>query len=57
MHSLFIKAQCLIYASVNNAIIGSDHGLSPPSRQTIIWANACVLLIELLGIELGEIKI
>ena len=36
-------------------IIGSDNGLSPGRRQTIIWTNDGVLLIELLRIKLIEI--
>ena len=38
-------------------IIGSDNGLSPGRRQAIIWTNARILLIGLLGIKLGEILI
>ena len=38
-------------------IIGSDNGLSPGRRQTIIWTNAGILLIGLLGINSSEIFI
>ena len=31
------------------SIIGSDNGLSPDRRQTIIWTNAGILLIGTLG--------
>ena len=31
-----------VYASVNQAIIGSDNGLSPVWCQAIIWTNACL---------------
>ena len=33
----------------NLVIIGSDNGLSPGWCQSIIWTNAGILLIELLG--------
>ena len=36
-------------------IIGSDNGLSPGRRQTIIWTNAGILLIRTLGINFSEI--
>ena len=40
-------------------IIGSDNGLSPGRRQAIIWTNAGILLIRILGTNfiefLGEI--
>ena len=39
------------------AIIGSDNGLSPGRRQTIIWTNAGILLIEHLGTNFSEILI
>ena len=43
---------------VNLTIIGSDNGLSPGRRQaTIIWTNAGILLIGLLGTNLSEILI
>ena len=36
---------------------GSDNGLSPGRRQTIIWTNAGILLIGLLGTNFSEILI
>ena len=36
-------------------IFGSDNGLSPGRRQTIIWTNAGISLIGPLGINLTEI--
>ena len=39
------------------AIIGSDNGLSPGRRQAIIWTNAGILLIELLGTNFSEILV
>ena len=36
-------------------IIGSDNGLSPGRRQAIIWTNAAILLIRLLGTNFIEI--
>ena len=36
-------------------IIGSDNGLSPGRRQAIIWTNAGILLIRILGTNLSEI--
>ena len=38
-------------------IIGSDNGLSPGRRQTIIWTNAGILLIGPLGTNYSEILI
>ena len=38
-------------------IIGSDNGLSPGRRQTIIWTNAGILLIGALGTNVSEILI
>ena len=38
-------------------IIGSDNGLSPARRQAIIWTNAGILLIGLLGTNFSEILI
>ena len=38
-------------------IIGSDNGLSPDRRQTIIWTNAGILLIGPLGTNFSEIWI
>ena len=39
----------------NLTIIGSDNGLSPGRRQTIIWTNAGILLIAPLGTNFSEI--
>ena len=36
-------------------IIGSDNGLSPGRRQAIIWTNAGILLIRVLGTNFSEI--
>ena len=36
-------------------IIGSDNGLSPGRRQTIIWTNAGMLLIRTFGTNFSEI--
>ena len=36
-------------------IIGSDNGLSPGRRQAIIWTNAGILLIQILGTNFSEI--
>ena len=38
-------------------IIGSDNGLSPGRRQTIIWTNAGILLFGPLGSNFSEILI
>ena len=38
-------------------IIGSDNGLSPGRRQTIIWTHAGILLIGPLGTNFSEILI
>ena len=38
-------------------IIGSDNGLSPGRRQSIIWTNAGILLIGPLGTNFSEILI
>ena len=38
-------------------IIGSDNGLSPERRQAIIWTNAAILLITLLGTNFNEMLI
>ena len=35
-------------------IIGSDNGLSPERRQTIIWTNVGILVIEPLGTNFSE---
>ena len=37
--------------------IGSDNGLSPGRRQAIIWTNAGILLIRLLGTNFSEISL
>ena len=39
----------------NLTSIGSDNGLSPGRRQAIIWTNAGILLIGLLGTNFSEI--
>ena len=39
------------------SIIGSDNGLSPGQRQAIIYPNAGILLIGLLGTNFSEILI
>ena len=49
--------QCRIYASVIWISIGSDNGLAPNRRQTIIWANAGLLSISNLGRNFSEILI
>ena len=41
----------------NLTIIGSDNGLSPERRQTIIWTNAGLLLIGTLWTNFSEILI
>ena len=41
----------------NLIIIGSDNDLSPGWRQAIIWTNAEILLIGLLGTSFSEILI
>ena len=46
-----------MYESVNNAIIGSDNGLSPGRRQAIIWTIVGILLIGPLGANFSEIFI
>ena len=38
-------------------IIGSDNDLSPGRRQAIIWTNAGILLIGILGTNFSEISI
>ena len=38
-------------------IIGSDNGLAPSRRQSIIWTNTGILLIEPLGTKFSEILI
>ena len=41
----------------NLTIIGLDNGLSPGRRQAIIWTNAGILLIRLLGTNFNEMFI
>ena len=41
----------------NLTIIGSDNGLSPGRRQAIIWNNAVILSIGLLGTNFSEFLI
>ena len=41
----------------NQTIIGFDNGLSPGRRQAIIWTNAGLLSIGLLGTKSSEILI
>ena len=41
----------------NLTIIGSDNGLSPDRRQTIIWTNAGILSIGALGMNFSELLI
>ena len=43
--------------SLNWANIGSDNGLSPGRRQTIIWTNARIWIIGPLGKNFSEILI
>ena len=38
-------------------IIGSDNGLSPGRHQAIIWTNAGILLIRMLGTNFSEVLI
>ena len=45
-----------MYALVDYVLIGSDNGLSP-GHQAIIWTNAGILLIGLLGRNFNEISI
>ena len=42
---------------VKQTIIGSDNGLSPGRRQTIIWTNAGILLIGPLGTNFIQILV
>ena len=51
------EAECHIYASVKETLIGSTNGLSPLKRQTIIWTNASLLSFRTLGINGNEILI
>ena len=41
----------------NPTIIGPDNGLSPRRRQAIIWTNAEILSIGLLGTKFNDILI
>ena len=52
-----LEAELPIYASLNWIIIGSDNGLSPVQRQTIIGTNAGILLIGPLGTNFSDILI
>ena len=40
----------------NLIIMGSDNGLSPGRRQAIIWTNAGILLIGIIGTNCSEIS-
>ena len=46
---------CLIYASLNWIIIGSDNGLSPVRRQAIIYTKDDIVPISPQGTDLNEI--
>ena len=47
----------MTHVSVGNlTIIGSDNGLSPGRRHTVIWTNAGILLIGPLGTNFNEIS-
>ena len=48
-------AEWCIYASVNKPIIGSDNGLSPDRRLTMMWTNAGILIIRNLETNFSEI--
>ena len=37
------------------SIIGSDNGSSPDRRQAVIWTNAWILLMRILGTSFSEI--
>ena len=52
-----IEAEWRIIDVGKLTIIGSDNGLSPGRRQTIIWTIAGILLIGPLGTNLSEILI
>ena len=47
----------VMHIYVGNLIIGSDNGLSPVQRQTIIWTNVGTLLIGPLETNCSEILI
>ena len=49
-----IVAEWRIYASPNQATMGSDYGLWPGRCQAIIWTNAGILLIWPLGTNFSE---
>ena len=53
----YLKITLLICASVNQAINGSDNGLSPGRCQTIFWTNARILLIGPIETKFSEILI
>ena len=55
LNTLLIEAEWRIYASVRLTNIGSDNGLSPGRRQAIVWTNAGILLIRILGTNFSEI--
>ena len=46
-----------VYVSVNKVIIGTDNGLSPDRRQSIIWTNGGILFIGTMGINFCEMPI
>ena len=48
-------AEWCIYASVNKLIIGSDNGLSPDRRLTMMWTNSGILIIRNLETNFSEI--
>ena len=56
-HPWFLLIPHTDYASVKWASIDSDNGLSPGRRQAIIWSNAGILSIGLLGANFSEIRI
>ena len=57
LHWLTHLPQCRIYAPVNRVSIGSDNGLSPIRRQSIILTNAGLLSIGPLRTNVIEILI
>ena len=46
-----------VVASINNAIIGSNYGLSPDQHQAIILTNNVLLFIGPMETNFNEIKI
>ena len=52
-----IEAKWCIYASINYANFGSDNGLSPVRRQSIIWTNAGILKAGALRTYFSQINI